>query len=136
MIMAFEENEGQLEYSITADKIFCDYGTLDYELDGDSAIVSAISVYRKRQGIGRKLVELFEDLAVKENAKFVQVPASPNKEAILFWKSMRYKPSTQDDKYWARKITNSWRESSWNTPQGVVVMEKSFKKTKFSTTEK
>lgn len=128
--MDFEEYEDPMEYTITEDKVFCDYGDLEYEIDGESATVYAISVYRKRQGIGRKLVELFEDLAVKENAKFVLVPASPNKEAILFWKSMKYKPSTDDNKYWARKITNSWRESSWDTPQGVVVMEKSFKKKK------
>ncbi len=96
--MYFDESE-ELEFSITEDKIFCDYGTLDYEIDGDGGIVNAISVYRKREGIGTKLVELFEKLAVKENAKFVEVPVSPNKEAILFWKSLKYKPSTDDAKY-------------------------------------
>lgn len=125
--MYFYELDEELEFSITEDKISCDYGTLDYEIDGDGAIVNAISVYRKREGIGTKLVELFEDLAVKENAKFVEVPVSPNKEAILFWKSLKYKPSDDDAKYWARKITRSVKEDSWDTPQGVVVMEKNFK---------
>jgi hypothetical protein len=40
---------------------------------------------------------------------------------------MKYKPSGDDDKYWARKIINGWKESTWETPQGVVVMEKDFK---------
>lgn len=126
--MYFDDSENQLEFSISEDKISCGCGVLEYEIDGEGAIVYSISVYRKRMGIGTKLVELFEDLAVKENAKFVEVPVSPNKEAILFWKSLKYKPSTEDDKYWARRITRSWKESSWDTPQGVVVMEKTFER--------
>jgi hypothetical protein len=125
--MYFDESEDLLEFSITEEKISCDYGVLEYEIDGEGAIVHSISVYRKRLGIGTKLVGLFEDLAMKEDAKFVEVPVSPNKEAIMFWKSLKYKPSTDDAKYWTRKITHSWREDSWDTPQGVVVMEKTFK---------
>jgi hypothetical protein len=126
--MDFEEYEDPIEYSVTEDKISCDYGDLDYDIDGEGAIVQAISVYRTGQGIGRKLVELFEDVAVKENAKYALVPATPSKEAISFWKKMKYKPSSDDDKYWAKRITQSWRESTWDTPQGVVVMEKDFRK--------
>ncbi len=125
--MDFEEYEDPIEYSVTEDKIFCDYGDLDYDVDGETAIVCAISVYKTGQGIGRKLVELFEDAVLKENAKSAVVPATPSKEAISFWKKMKYKPSTADDKYWARRITQSWKESTWDTPQGVVVMEKDFK---------
>jgi ribosomal protein S18 acetylase RimI-like enzyme len=125
--MDFEVYEDPIEYTVTEDKIFCDYGDLDYDVDGDTATVQAISVYRTGQGIGRKLVELFEDSILKENVECVLVPATPSKEAISFWKKMNYKPSGQDDKYWARKIINSWKESTWDTPQGVIVMEKSFK---------
>jgi GNAT superfamily N-acetyltransferase len=127
MIMDFEEYEDPIEYTITEDKIFCDYGDLNYDVDGDTAIVQAISVYRTGQGIGRKLVELFEDAVIKENATNAYVPATPSKEAISFWKKMKYKPSGSDDKYWARKIINGWQETNWQTPQGVVVMEKDFK---------
>ncbi|MDQ3087865.1 MAG: hypothetical protein M3Q78_04620, partial [Acidobacteriota bacterium] len=67
--MDFEEYEETMEYSITEDKIFCDYGDLDYDVEGATAFVCAISVYRTGQGIGRKLVELFEDAVLKENAK-------------------------------------------------------------------
>ena len=126
--MDFEEYEDPIEYTTTEDKIFCDYGDLDYDVDGDTAIVQAISVYRTGQGIGRKLVELFEDSVLKENVECVLVPATPSKEAISFWKKMKYKPSGNDDKYWARKIINGWKEGTWDTPQGVVVMEKDFKK--------
>ena len=101
---------------------------MDYDIDGDTAIVQAISVYRTGQGIGRKLVELFEDAVLKENATSAYVPATPSKEAISFWKKMNYKPSGDDDKYWVRRITQSWKESTWDTPQGVVVMEKEFKR--------
>lgn len=125
--MDFEEYEDPIEYSITEDKISCDYGDLNYEVDGETAIVCAISVYRTGQGIGRKLVELFEDAAIKENAECALVPATPSKEAILFWKKMKYKPSSDDDKYWVRRITQSWKESTWDTTQGVVVMEKNLK---------
>ena len=126
--MDFEEYEDPIEYSVTEDKISCDYGDLDYDIDGDTAIVQAISVYRTGQGIGRKLVELFEDAVFKENATSAYVPATPSKEAISFWKKMKYKPSGDDDKYWARRITQSWKEITWDTPQGVVVMEKEFKR--------
>ncbi len=126
--MDFEEYENLLEYTVTEDKIFCDFGDLEYDVDGETAIVCAISVYRTGQGIGRKLVELFEDAALKENAKAAVVPATPSKEAISFWEKMKYKPSTDDDKYWARRITRSRKESTWDTPQGVVVMEKNFKR--------
>lgn len=125
--MEFEQQESPMEYTITEDKIFCDFGDLDYYVDGENAIVQAISVYRTGEGIGRKLVELFEETAIKENAKFAIVPASPTKEAVSFWKKMKYKPSGNDDKYWARRITNSWKEGHWETTSGVVVMEKDFK---------
>jgi hypothetical protein len=128
--MDFEEYEDPIEYTVTEDKVFCDYGTLDYDVDEDTAIVQAISVYRTGEGIGRKLVELFEDAVIKENATSAYVPATPSKEAISFWKKMKYKPSGDDDKYWARKIINSWKEITWDTPQGVVVMEKDFKRKK------
>lgn len=118
-----KDNE-QIAFSVTEDKISCDYGCLDFEIDGDGAAVGAISVYKTRMGIGTKLVELFEELAVKEKVKFIEVPVSPNKEAILFWKSLRYEPSTDDDIYWVEKIVRSQREDSWETLQGVVVMIK------------
>jgi N-acetylglutamate synthase-like GNAT family acetyltransferase len=126
--MDFEEYENTIEYTVTEDKIFCDYGDLDYDIDGDTAIVQAISVYRTGEGIGRKLVELFEETAIKENAECAFVPASPTKEAVSFWKAMKYKPSSEDDKHLARKIVNSWKESAWDTPSGVVVMQKDFKR--------
>jgi hypothetical protein len=125
--MNFEQYEDPMEYTITEDKVFCDFGDLNYDIDGEMAIVNSISVYRTGQGIGRKLVELFENEAVKENAKFAVVPASPTKEAVSFWKKMKYKPSSDDDKYWARRIINSWKEGHWETTSGVVVMEKDFK---------
>ena len=126
--MDFEEYEDRIEYIVTEDKVSCDYGDLDYDIDGDTAIVQAISVYRTGEGIGRKLVELFEDAVIKENATNAYVPASPTKEAVSFWKAMGYKPSGAEDKYWARKIVNGWKESSWETESGVVVMERIFKK--------
>ena len=126
--MDFEDYEDPIEYSVTEDKISCEYGHLDYDIDGEDATVYAINVYRTGQGIGRKLVELFEDAVLKENATSAYVPATPSKEAISFWKKMKYKPSGDDDKYWARRITQSWKEITWDTPQGVVVMEKEFKR--------
>ena len=73
-------------------------------------------------GIGRKLVNKLETMAKKERLKIIEVPASPTKEAILFWKSLGYIP---EDKYWANKIIRSNKETAWDTPQGVVVMTKS-----------
>lgn len=126
--MSFEEYENRIEYEVTENKIYCDHGDLEYYIDDENAIVNAISVYRTGEGIGRKLVELFENEALKENIKFAIVPASPTKEAISFWIKMNYRPSTEDDKYWAKEIINGWKESAWDTPQGVVVMEKNFTK--------
>ena len=96
--MDFEEYEDAIEYSVTEDKISCEYGHLDYDIDGEDATVYAINVYRTGEGIGTKLVELFEDAVLKEKANYVSVPATPSKEAISFWKKMKYKPSGDDDK--------------------------------------
>lgn len=117
----FDIEEPELDFTITEEKITCDHGNLEYYFDGDEAIVNSISVYLKRIGIGTKLVNKFESLAKQERAKIIEVPASPTKEAILFWKSLGYLP---DDKYWADKITNGKRETAWDTPQGVVLMTK------------
>jgi hypothetical protein len=119
--------EKPIKFTISEDKIFCDYGTLDYSFDENGAIVNSISVYNTRQGIGKKLVELFEDITKQANLGFIEVPVSPNKEAILFWKSLGYKPSSEDAKYWTKKILGRRKEGSLETIQGVVVMEKVLK---------
>ena len=108
--MNFEEYEDPIEYTVTEDKVFCDFGDLDYDIDGEYATVQAISVYRTGQGIGRKLVELFEERAITENAKGVLVPASPTKEAVSFWKAMNYKPSGEDDNIGREKLSTVGRK--------------------------
>jgi ribosomal protein S18 acetylase RimI-like enzyme len=72
-------------------------------------------------GIGTKLVNKLETLAKQDGLTIIEVPVSPTKEAILFWKSLGYIP---EDKYWADKITRSKKETAWDTPQGVVVLTK------------
>lgn len=114
----------QLDLHVTDDSISCEAGELEYSYDGNEAIVNSISVRKTRQGVGTKLVQYFEFLTRKESIHRVFVPASPTKEAILFWKSLGYKPSTDDDASWTKKIANSYKESSWDTPQGVVVLRK------------
>ncbi|OGU70756.1 MAG: hypothetical protein A2V93_07690 [Ignavibacteria bacterium RBG_16_34_14] len=117
----FDIEEPEIDFTITDDRISCAHGKLEYYFDGDEAIVNSISVYLKRMGIGTKLVDKFESLAKQEGLKIIEVPASPTKEAILFWKSLGYIP---EDNYWADKITRSKKETAWDTPQGVVVMTK------------
>ena len=117
----FDIEEIEMEFTTTEDNITCDQGKLEYYFDNDGAVVNSISVYLKRNGIGTKLVKEFEKLVKQNGLKIIEVPASPTKEAILFWKSLGYKP---EDKYWANKIVRSSRETAWDTPQGVVVMTK------------
>lgn len=117
----FDVEELEMDFTITEEKISCDHGKLEYYFDEDAAIVNSISVYLKRNRIGTKLVTEFESLAKQNGLKIIEVPASPTKEAILFWKSLNYIP---EDKYWANKIIRSYRETAWDIPQGVVVMTK------------
>lgn len=118
-VFAIEEPE--IDFTVTEEEIICDDGKLEYFFDGDESVINSLSVYLKRMGIGTKLVNKFESLAKQEDSKTIEVPASPTKEAILFWKSLGYKP---EDNYWADKIARSKKETAWDTPQGVVIMRK------------
>ena len=114
----------EVNFTITEDKIFCEYGKLDFSFSEDMALINSISVYLKRNRVGTRLVNELEIIARQSGLKIIEVPVSPAKEAILFWKSLGYKPAFDEDRYWAKKITRSYKESSWDTPQGVVVMTK------------
>jgi N-acetylglutamate synthase-like GNAT family acetyltransferase len=114
----------EINFTITEDKIFCEYGKLDFSFSEDVALINSISVYLKRNRVGTRLVNELEIIARQSGLKIIEVPVSPAKEAILFWKSLGYKPAFDEDRYWAKKITRSYKESSWDTPQGVVVMTK------------
>jgi GNAT superfamily N-acetyltransferase len=117
----FDIEEPEMDFTITEEKISCAHGKLEYFFDGDEVVVNSISVYLKRMGIGTKLVNKLETLAKQDGLTIIEVPVSPTKEAILFWKSLGYIP---EDKYWADKITRSKKETAWDTPQGVVVLTK------------
>ncbi len=116
----------QLEanFTITEDRIFCEHGKLEFSFENNATIVNSISVYLKRNRIGTNLVNQLEILAIQNGLNIIEVPASPTKEAILFWQFLDYKPSSKDDIFWANKIVRSHKESSWDTPQGIVVMRK------------
>jgi glutamine phosphoribosylpyrophosphate amidotransferase len=114
----------EINFTITEDKIFCEYGELEYSFSEDSVIINAISVYLKRNHVGTRLVNELEILARQKGFVIIEVPASPTKEAIQFWKSLGYRPASEEDRYWTKKIVRSYRESAWDTPQGVVVMVK------------
>lgn len=120
-----EREHVELDITINETIISCEYGELEFSLDGNYASVNAISVYhRTRQGIGTQLVNEFETLAKESGVNFVEVPCSPTQEAVLFWMSLGYEPATKEDKRWANKISQSYREGSWETDSGVVVMSK------------
>ncbi len=121
METSFNIEEHEVDISVSEEKITCDHGKLEYYFDEDAAIVNSINVYLKRNKIGTRLVNEFENLAKQNGLKIIEVPASPTKEAILFWESLGYIP---EDKYWANKIIRSNKEDSWDTPQGVIVMIK------------
>lgn len=121
-LLTVEEVEDDI--TITEEKILCEHGVLEYSFDNDVAIVNSLSVYVKRNGIGTRLVNRFELLALENALKDIEVPASPTKEAILFWNSLGYKPVTKDDKYWYKKIIISDKDDEWDTPQGIVVLNK------------
>lgn len=114
----------EINFTITEDKIFCEYGKLDFSFSEDVALINSISVYLKRNRVGTRLVNELEIIARQSGLKIIEVPVSPAKEAILFWKSLGYKPAFDEDRYWAKKIIRSYKESSWDTPQGIVMMMK------------
>ena len=118
------EDVTEINIVATDEKYFCEYGELEYSLEEKTVIINALSVYLKRNKIGTRLVKELESQFKNLNFESVEVPVSPTKEAVLFWKSMGYKALSDDDKYWAKKIARGWQEGSWDTPQGVVVMKK------------
>ncbi|MDX1957166.1 MAG: GNAT family N-acetyltransferase [Leptospiraceae bacterium] len=122
-----EREQVKLDIVIEETMISCEYGELEYSIDGDYASVNAISVYRTREGIGTQLVDQFESLIKENKIKLVEVPCSPTKEAVLFWMSLGYEPTTKEDKKWANKISRSYRENGWKIPSGVVIMSKKLK---------
>lgn len=123
-----EREQVELDIIVDETMISCEYGELEYSIDGDYASVNAISVYhRTRLGIGTQLVERFESLAKENGIKLIEVPCSPTQEAVLFWMSLGYNPATKEDEKWANKISQSYREDGWETPSGVVLMSKKLK---------
>jgi len=114
----------EINFTFNEDNIFCEYGKLDFSFFEGAAIINSISVYLKRNCVGTRLVNEMEIIARQNGLKIIEVPASPTKEAILFWKSLGYKPAFDEDRYWVKKISHSYKESSWDIPQGVVVMTK------------
>jgi hypothetical protein len=121
-LLTLEQIEG--DCTITEEKILCEHGVLEYSFDKDVAIVNSLSVYVKRNGIGTRLVNRFEMLALENALKDIEVPASPTKEAILFWNSLGYKPTAKEDIFWSKKIIRSDKDDAWDIPQGVVVLNK------------
>lgn len=121
-----ERDQVELEITIDETVISCEYGELEYSFDDDYASVNAISVSysRTREGIGTQLVNRLETIALENGIKLIEVPCSPTREAILFWISVGYSPTTKEERQWVRKISNSYREERWDTPSGVVVMSK------------
>lgn len=113
-----------MDTTITEEKVFCECGSLEFSFDEDVAIVNSLSVYSKRSGIGTNLVKEFETLAYQKGFLSIEVPASPTREAILFWKSLGYKPAFNEDKYWANKIIRSNKETALDTLSGVVTLRK------------
>ena len=90
-----EREHVELDITINETIISCEYGELEFSLDGNYASVNAISVYhRTRQGIGTQLVNEFETLTKESGVNFVEVPCSPTQEAVLFWMSLGYEPAT------------------------------------------
>jgi len=118
----------EIPFTISENEICCDQGKLEFSFEDDAAIINSLSVYSKRSRIGTKLVSKFENIAFENELKIIEVPASPTKEAILFWRSLGFKPSIEDDKYWAKRIICSDKDDSWDVPQGVVVMKKMLQK--------
>ena len=128
--METDLNSGKFEihFSINENEIYCDQGKLEFSFEDDAAIIISLSVYSKRNHIGTKLVGKLENFAVENELKIIEVPASPTKEAILFWRSLGFKPSIKDDKYWLKRIIRTDKDDSWDIPQGVVVMKKMLQK--------
>ncbi|HRN26436.1 MAG: hypothetical protein IT276_08775 [Ignavibacteriaceae bacterium] len=124
MEILFDTEKLELNITVTEERIFCEYGFLEFSLDEDVVIVNSLSVYLKRSGIGTSLVKEFETLAYQKGFLSIEVPASPTREAILFWKNLGYKPAFNEDKYWANKIIRSNRETAWDTLSGVVTLKK------------
>jgi N-acetylglutamate synthase-like GNAT family acetyltransferase len=118
----------EIHFSINENEIYCDQGKLEFSFEDDAVIINSLSVYSKRNHIGTKLVGKLENVAFENELKIIEVPASPTKEAILFWRSLGFKPSIKDDKYWVKRIIRSDKDDSWDIPQGVVVMKKMLQK--------
>jgi glutamine phosphoribosylpyrophosphate amidotransferase len=106
----YNTEEIEINFTITEDKIFCEYGKLNYSFSEDSVIINSISVYLKRNHVGTRLVNELEILARQKGFKIIEVPASPTKEAIQVWKSLGYRPAFEEDRYWVKKIIRSYRE--------------------------
>ena len=121
--LLFQE-EIETNILITEESVSCEYGKLNFSFDENTAIINAISVYSKRRGVGTRLVNTFEMLVQEKKLTSIEVPAFPTKEAVSFWKSLGYRPSFEEDRYWAKRIIRSAKDNSWDIPQGVVVMNK------------
>jgi hypothetical protein len=96
---------------------------LEYEIDGECAIVQSINVMPKGCGIGTLLCQTFEKLAKSEGYKIIAVPVSLTSEALCFWQAIGYELQNKRE----RRKMNRIIETDFpprNDTQGVIVMEK------------
>lgn len=80
-----------------------DLNPLWQEVLSKSAYIDAMETYERRAGIGRKLVEAFEQWARERGAKFIA--GSPvGEEARAFDESLGLKPHPRDYHLWVKKL--------------------------------
>ena len=102
-------------------------GEIDFKIEEEFISVFQIYSFPKRCGIGTKLVEIMENLALGKNIKSIIVPVTPSKEALSFWLKMGYKFSFNDDRYIANRILNSSYFNMveiFDTDSGIILLKK------------
>ncbi|UWX98470.1 GNAT family N-acetyltransferase [Arthrobacter zhaoxinii] len=76
-------------------------GYVMWSLDGDTATLVSISVLRshRRQGLGRLLLEAFEQRATPSGARVVEIAVYRTNQARLLYQGAGYEATGQDGEY-------------------------------------
>jgi hypothetical protein len=111
----FDVSDWRIAYGYTS--------ALEYDIDGEIAVVGCINASPGGCGIGRALCIKFEEIALAEGCKVAVVPSSLTDEAVGFWVAMGYDVENKEDRRRMRKILKG-NYNADNDIQGVIVLAK------------
>ena len=116
-----------LEIDIKAREIRSPYGKLLFNFDDGHFSIMGIEISKRKrgQGIGTALVNVAEKLARELECVGIEVPATPSKMALSFWRKNGYECYLLEERVLTTKILECKASSKiFTSNSGIILMKK------------